>query len=56
MNYQVSYSEHQIRTIIVKADTAEEAERMVMDGDVDYSESTEVDATVVSINSSELVE
>jgi hypothetical protein len=53
MKYQVGYSESQIRNITVEADSPEEAERMVMDGDVDYSESVEVDATVVSVNSVE---
>ena len=51
--FLVSYSENVIRNIVVKAHDAEEAEEMVMDGDVDYDDSVEVDATVVSINSSE---
>ena len=50
--FLVSYSENVIRNIIVEAHDAEEAEAMVMDGDVDYDDSVEVDATVVSINSS----
>lgn len=41
MKYLVKYSEHQCRCITVEADTAEEAERMVMDGDVDYEDSVE---------------
>ena len=51
--FLVSYSENVIRNIVVEAHDAETAEEMVMNGDVDYDESVEVDATVVSINSSE---
>lgn len=49
----VCYSENRIMEIEVEADTDEEAERMVMDGEVDYSESTEQDAEVTCVNSVE---
>lgn len=52
MKYLISYTEVQIRNIEVNADSAEEAENMVMDGDVDFDTSSETDATVTSINSS----
>jgi hypothetical protein len=56
MKYKVSYSEHVLRDIDVEADCAEEAERMVLDGEVDYDQSVEVDAEVTCVNSSELIE
>lgn len=56
MRYIVKYSEVQQRCITVEAASAEEAERMVMDGDVDYDESVEEDAIITSVNSAELVE
>jgi hypothetical protein len=51
--WNVCYSEHRIMEIIVEADSDEEAERMVMDGEVDYSESKEQDAEVTGVNSVE---
>jgi hypothetical protein len=51
--YTVSYTESVIREIDIEAETAEEAENMVMDGSADYDQSCEVDATVVSVNSVE---
>jgi hypothetical protein len=56
MRYCVSYSERSIREIIVEANSEEEAERMVMDGDVDYDESSELDAEIININSSEYLD
>jgi hypothetical protein len=57
MKYRVNYNESAIRTIIVEAESPEEAERMVYEGDedVDYSESSEDDSTIVCINSVEVV-
>jgi hypothetical protein len=49
--YKVSYTESVIREIDIEAETAEEAERMVIACDADYDQSCEVDATVVSVNS-----
>ena len=49
--FTVRYSEHAIREIVVEADSAEEAERKVIDGDVDFDKSSEVDATVTGVNS-----
>jgi hypothetical protein len=48
----VSYSEHSLREIAVTAETAEEAERMVLEGDldVDCGASELQDAEVVSVN------
>lgn len=54
--YKVTYSEHQIREIDIEADTPEEAERIVMDGDADYDTSHEVDADVADVCDVELVE
>ena len=51
--WNVSYSEHRIMNIIVEAENEEEAERMVMDGEVDYGEASEQDAEIVSVNSVE---
>ena len=53
MKFTVSYSESQIREIDIEAESAEEAERMVLEGDADYGESREIDATVMSVNSVE---
>jgi hypothetical protein len=50
MKFKVSYSENVQREIDIEAESAEEAEAMVMDGRADYDESCEVDATVVSVN------
>jgi len=49
--FTVRYSEHAIRKIVVEADSAEEAERKVIDDDVDFDKSSEVDATVTGVNS-----
>jgi hypothetical protein len=54
--YLVSYSENTIRNLVVDAGTQEEAEQKVIDGDADYDNSIEVDATIVGVNSSELIE
>lgn len=48
--YLVNYTESAIRKIVVTADSAEEAERMVMRGDVDYDESDFVDCDIVCVN------
>jgi hypothetical protein len=48
--YIVCYSEHSIREIAVTAKSAEEAERMVMDGDVEYDDSELLDAEVSSVD------
>ena len=56
MKYLVSYTEIQIRELRVEADSPEEAEAKVLDGDVDYDESSQVDATVSGVNSVEEVE
>ena len=50
IKYRVNYTEAVRREIDVEAETAEEAESMVMDGSVDYDESCEVDSTVVSVD------
>jgi hypothetical protein len=56
--YRVSYNEASMRTLIVNAESKEEAERMVLDGDedIDYDDSTEDDSTIVCINSCDEVE
>jgi len=53
MKFKVSYTESTIRELEIEADSPEEAERKVIDGDADYDESCEVDATVVGVNSVE---
>jgi hypothetical protein len=57
MKYRVNYNESSIRTIIVEAESPEEAERMVYEGDedVDYSASSEDDSTIMCVNSVEVV-
>lgn len=51
MKFKVSYTENVLRELDIEAESAQEAEDMVMDGRADYDESCEVDATVVSVNS-----
>jgi hypothetical protein len=50
VRYRVDYSEHRMMSIEIEADTPEEAERIVMDGEADYNTSHEDDAEVVSVN------
>lgn len=54
--WSVSYSEKTIREIVVTADTEEEAENMVLDGDVDYDASCEIDAEILGVNSVEFLD
>lgn len=54
--WTVCYSENRIMEIIVEADTQEDAERMVMDGDVDYDTATELDADITNVNDSEFLD
>lgn len=42
--------------IIVEADTQEEAENMVMDGDADYDSAVELDAHILDVNNSEFLD
>jgi hypothetical protein len=49
-HFLVNYSEHGIREIVIEADSAEEAEEIVMDGDADYDAAEELDTEVVSVN------
>jgi hypothetical protein len=56
MKYKVCYSEFSTHEIEINAKSAEEAERMVLDGDgVDYTTSHERDAELVSVNSVEAI-
>lgn len=54
--WTVCYSENRLMEIIVEADNQEDAERMVIDGDVDYDEATELDADVTHVNNSEFLD
>ena len=50
------YSERRLMEIIVKADTQEEAEDIVMDGGADYDSAVELDVCLVEINNSEFLD
>ncbi len=49
MKFKVSYTENVMKELVVDADSTEEAERMVMDGDCDYDGAFETDAYVFEI-------
>jgi capsular polysaccharide biosynthesis protein len=51
--YVVGYSEHRIMNITVEAESKDEAEKMVSEGNVDFDDATEQDAEVTSVNSVE---
>jgi hypothetical protein len=55
--FRVCFTERIIKTIIVEAKSAEEAEKMVEDGDldVDYSVAQEDDSEIVCINNTEKI-
>ncbi len=53
--YKVTYSESQIREIYIEAESPDEAEQMVKVGYVEYDESRQLDATVMDVNSVELI-
>jgi len=55
MKFKVCYSESSIREIDINAESAEEAERMVIDGEADYDMSHELNTEVVSVNSVEVI-
>lgn len=48
--WMVSYSENRLMELIVEAESEEEAERMVLNGDADYDKAYEQDAEIVSVN------
>lgn len=54
--WTVCYSEKRLMEIIVEADTQEEAENMVMDGDADYDSAVELDAHILDVNNSEFLD
>jgi hypothetical protein len=54
--WTVCYTEKRIMEVIVKADTQEEAEDIVMDGGADYDSAVELDAHLVDINNSEFLD
>ena len=54
--YKVSYSEHRYMEIDIEADTPEEAEKMVSDGNVDFDEAYEKDCEIASVNDVEEIE
>ena len=53
--YLVNYSENHIYEIIVEADSKEEAEEIVNNGDADFDTAREIDSTLVDINRAEEV-
>ena len=53
--FLVNYSENHIYEIIIEAETKEEAEEIVNNGDADYRASREIDCTLVDINHTEEV-
>jgi hypothetical protein len=54
--FKVCYTESVVKEIDIEAESAEEAERMVDDGSVDYDTAVESDAEIVCINSVEEIE
>ena len=53
--FLVNYSENHIYEIVIEAETKEEAEEIVNNGDADYSMAREIDSTLVDINHTEEV-
>ncbi len=51
--FLVNYSENHIYEIVIEAESKEEAERIVSDGDADYDTAKEIDSTLVDINNTE---
>ena len=49
-HFLVNYSEHGIREIVIEADSSEEVEEIVRDGDANYDAAKELDTEIVSVN------
>jgi len=49
MMFKVSYTENVMKELVVEADSQEEAEQKVMNGDCDYDDAFETDAYVFEI-------
>ena len=54
--YKVSYSEHRHMEIDIDADSPEEAEEMILNGDADFDQAYERDAEIASVNEVEEIE
>ena len=53
--FLVNYSENHIYEIVIEAETKEEAEEIVNNGDADFDKAREIDCTLVDINHTEEV-
>jgi hypothetical protein len=54
--WTVCYSEKRLMEVIVEADTQEEAEAIVNDGEADYDSALELDAHILHVNNSEFLD
>jgi hypothetical protein len=49
--YAVRYSEHSVKVVTVIAESIEEAEKIVFEGDANFDDSVLLDTEIVSVNS-----